>query len=532
VTENPPPPHDADRDGEQPPPGGALYAARPVGTPTASPARDGVIGARPSATPAVEAVIPMPTATATVTASPARTDVESRSDATAPRAQLAQAARAAAQLAQASTSAAAAARPAALTWSRPHYWHGTSTEAARKAETRTPQPGRPRSLPRPATVLALHAVQIVAWQLAIIGVFLAVRQPATRMIPLLAGAGLLLAITVPRSGGRWVYQWLGVRLRFLFRRRQHTIPVRDSSGGLLSPFLRGVRLDTIKIDDVERALVTHAGGLSVVLQLAPTDGGALIEPAVTVPPPTVLLPLGDEVGPPVSAQLIVQTTPAPGAYGAQGVAAQSYQALARGRIPARRRSWIALQVLRTPGDTDETELRATLVRAVGRLQRRLRRVAMQGNVLDETQLSADVAALSGAETYWPDNGPAVVRFQEQWADWRAGPHPQVTYRLLEWPDLAAETGREFFDQLVTVPSVSTTIGIAARRGAATQETSSDGSDLELEAALRVTVPSEQTDQLARQLRDLAGRHGVKVQRMNGEHVYGVAASLPIGGFVT
>jgi type VII secretion protein EccE len=293
-----------------------------------------------------------------------------------------------------------------------------------------------------------------------------------------------------------------------------------------------VQLETIKIDDVERALLTHAGGLSIVLQLAPTDSAALIEPAVTVPPPTVLLPLGDETGPPVSAQLIVQTTPAPGAYGGQGAAAQSYQALARGRIPARRRSWIALQVLRSPADADDAELQATLVRAVVRLQRRLRRVAMQGHVLDETQLAADVAVLSGAETLWPDNGPAVVRFEEQWAHWRAGPHPQITYRLLEWPDLAAETGRAFFDQLVTVPSVATTIGIAARRGDGAQDKSADGSDLELEAALRVTVPAEQTDQLARQVRDLAGRHGVRVQRMNGEHVYGVAASLPFGGFVT
>jgi type VII secretion protein EccE len=529
VTENPPP----SREGDQPhAPGGALYAARPGGSvATGVPARDGVIGARPAAAPPAETVIPTSVGTSTATVGAPRTDVESRSDATAPRAQLAQAARAAAQQAQAS--AAAPARPAALTWSRPHYWHGNATQAARKVEVRTPQPGRPRSLPRPGTVLALHVAQIVAWQVAIIGIVLAVKQPLGRMVPLLAGAVVLLAITVPRSSGRWVYQWLGVRLRYLTRRRQHTVPVRDSGAGLMSPFLRGVQLETIKVDDVERALLSHAGGLSVVLQLAPVDGGALIEPAVTVPPPSVLLPLSDEGGPPMSAQLIVQTTPAPGVYGGHGMAAQSYHALARGRIPARRRSWIALQVLRSPADTDDADLRATLVLAVARLQRRLTRVAMQGHVLDETQLNADIAVLSGAETVWPDNGPAVVRFLEQWTSWRAGAHAQVTYRLLEWPDLSAETGREFFDQLVTMPSVATTTGIAARRaGNPAPEGSPEGSDLELEAALRVSVPSEQADQLSMQLRELAARHGVRVQRMNGEHVFGLAASLPFGGFVT
>jgi hypothetical protein len=62
--------------------------------------------------------------------------------------------------------------------------------------------------------------------------------------------------------------------------------------------------------------------------------------------------------------------------------------------------------------------------------------------------------------------------------------------------------------------------------------SADSHEVELEAALRVAVPPDQPDLLATQLSDLVNRRGVRMQRMNGEHVFGVAASLPLGGFVT
>jgi hypothetical protein len=108
----------------------------------------------------------------------------------------------------------------------------------------------------------------------------------------------------------------------------------------------------------------------------------------------------------------------------------------------------------------------------------------------------------------------------------------VASRLLEWPDLGTRSGREFFDQLVTLPSVATTVGIAARRAGKSGGRSDDRPEVELEAAVRVTVPVDRPDLLTAQLRDLASRHGVRVQPMNGEHVFGVAASLPLGGFVT
>jgi hypothetical protein len=48
----------------------------------------------------------------------------------------------------------------------------------------------------------------------------------------------------------------------------------------------------------------------------------------------------------------------------------------------------------------------------------------------------------------------------------------------------------------------------------------------------VSVPLDRPDLAANQLRDLTRRHRVRIQRMDGEHVFGVAASLPLGGFAT
>jgi type VII secretion protein EccE len=312
-----------------------------------------------------------------------------------------------------------------------------------------------------------------------------------------------------------------------------TIGAGASVGELLRPFLRGVRLETIEIDEVDRVLLSHVGGLSLILEVTPADTTMVVDSAPVMPPPTVLLPPADEAGPPVAAQLVVQTTPAPGAYRAHGMVARSYQSLAQGMVPARRRSWIALQALRMPADedADDQELRRALLRAVSRLQRRLRRAGMRGNALDRTQLAADLGALSDAMTVRQAGGAPRVQLQEHWDSWSSGSHPQVAYRLLEWPDLGTQAGQEFFDQLVTLPTVATTVGIAARH-AMTPAGGADLTDIELEAAVRVTVPLDHPELATDQLRELTRRHRVRIQRMDGEQVFGVAASLPLGGFAT
>lgn len=525
-----------------PPPG--RTAAPPLAVPVDRIARrDAVIGARPTAGPAPSSTpaqrypavlsISVPISAATAYADP-QADADGV-ESTIPRGQARTTWDAEqAATAQAAATGAAPASPAAATWCPPRYWPGNAeagvqTGARAQARAAVKNPGRPKAPTRPATALMLHAAQIVAWQLAVLGLLIAFRQPFGVTALLVASSVALLALTVPRTGGRWAYQWLGIWLRFVGRRRVRTVPVDGPIVDLLRAFLRGLQLETVEIDEVEQALLVHANGLTVILEALPGDSAMFAESPVIVPPPTVLAPLDDASGAPVSAQLVVQTVPAPGAYGAHGPVAESYQALAQGSVPARRRSWIALQVLRTPSDSDDdAQLKAALVHAVARLQRRLRKAGMRAHVLDRTQLAADLQGLSGAQVGQWGLGRPSVRLQERWTGWAAGPHPQVSYRLLGWPDLGTEIGRVFFDKLVTMPSTAITVGIAARQAPRPDA----NTEVELEVAVRIAAPPDRPNGLELELHALAGRHGVRVQRMNGEHVFGVGASLPLGGFLT
>jgi type VII secretion protein EccE len=427
-------------------------------------------------------------------------------------------------------SAATITPPTGQAWSD---WQASALAVAPEIAPPTGHPGRPHAPIKPSTAWIVHAGQIVALQLAVIGVLVGLQRPMAVMVPLLAGAVILFALTVPRHDGRWAYQWMGIWLRYGLRRKHRAMTAGGSIGELLRPFLRGIQLDTIEIDDAEKMLLTHAGGLTMLVEATPEGAGLFVESGVTVPPPTALLPPGEESGAPISAQVIVQTTPAPGAYRVDGVAAHSYQALGQGMVPAHRRSWIALQAQRSPADsgTDDADLRASLLNAVARLQRRLRRSGIRATVLDGTQLTADLVALSGAETVPRADGAPAVQLHERWKSWSAGSHAQIVYRLLEWPDLGTHAGREFFDRLATLSSVMTTVGLSARRVVRPAGKSAEQSELELEAVLRLTVPADHVRSFGTQLDTLAHRHGVRLQRMNGEQAFGVAASLPLGGFV-
>jgi type VII secretion protein EccE len=516
-----------------PPQAGALFAPRPT-APTAAPGpppQGGVIGARPAAAappppePA-EGLLQSRAAAPPIAVTPAPGRTAVRTDARAAQASQAAAARRALSVASAATIT----PPTGRGWSD---WQASALAVAPETAPPTGHPGRPHAPIKPSTAWVVHAGQIVALQLAVIGVLVGLQRPLTFMIPLLIGAVILFALTVPRHDGRWAYQWLGIWLRYVLRRRHRTMTAGGSIGELLRPFLRGIVLDTIEVDDAEKMLLTQAGGLTMLVEATPEGSSMFVESGVTVPPPTALLPPGEEGGAPISAQVVVQTTPAPGAYRADGVVAHSYQALGQGMIPAHRRSWIALQALRTPGDsgTDDADLRASLLNAVARLQRRLRRSGIRATVLDGTQLTADLVALSGAETVPRADGAPAVQLNERWKSWSAGSHAQVVYRLLEWPDLGTHAGREFFDRLATLSSVMTTVGLSARRVVRPPGKSAEQNDLELEAVLRLTVPADQVQRLRTQLDALARRHGVRLQRMNGEQAFGVAASLPLGGFV-
>jgi len=389
------------------------------------------------------------------------------------------------------------------------------------------------------SLLGIRAGQVVSWEFAVIAVALVYRERLSILIPVGLAALLLIALTTIRRGDHWLYQWLGRWLRYRSRRRTQAMPAAGTgpsdevATALLATVVRGAEIVPVEIDEVQVALISHAGGLTAVLDVSALDAGHVVEPSQVLPPLPGLLPTAEVGEPVITAQLIIQSIPAPNFLGLADSAAISYRELAGGVVPATRGCWLAMQAQHVAEDYTATELQESLIRAVRRVQRRVRKAGLRARLLNRDEIAAELLSLARVDTrHSPSNGdprpntidaPAI---EESWRTWSAGPQVHTTFRLLDWPDLADAEGRELVDRLVHTPTLATTVTVAARR-----RLPSD--DLELEAAIRVTLPDENAvGPATQQIQAIVSTVGGRVERADGEHVFGVAATLPLGGFLS
>ncbi len=394
-------------------------------------------------------------------------------------------------------------------------------------------PSRPQPRRRPATIGNVHVGQIVCWELAVAAIAATIGRPASVVIPAAITAAVILGVTTIRVDQRWVYQWIALFLRYAARRRRWQFDPEECRGStLLAAVARGARADVLDLDGTEVALICHAGGMTAILEPLPSESGLIVESSRPLPAPTALLPNAEAGEPVVAAQVVVHTAPAPALRADTNATGTSYRYLGRGLVPAQRRCLIALQALRTADGHSDSELRAALASAVRRLQRRLRKDGMRVRVLDRgdaltallalARLEAPPSGASNAPEAQP--GPAGPdEINEQWNHWSTGREVQTAFRLREWPDLADPVGREFVDRMAGVSSLATTVAVSARRR---------GEEIEVEAVVRLTLPMvSSVDPASDQVAAAAELCGARVERLDGEQVFGVAASLPLGGFL-
>lgn len=395
---------------------------------------------------------------------------------------------------------------------------------------------------RVVSLAGVRAGQLVSVELAILGVALVHRERLSVLIPVSAAALTVVGLITVRRRGRFLYQWLALWLRYRTRRRQiigGSAAERDEiARTMLASVVRSAEIAPVEIEDVEVALISHAGGLTAVLEVVPLDAGGFIEPSQALPPLTALLPTVETGGPVVSVQVVIQSIPAPNFLGLQDSAAISYRELAGGIVPATRACWIALQAEHVAEDYTAADLQDVVTRAVTRLQRRLRKAGLRARILNRDEIVTEFLSLARVQPReGTQTGPARRRQKlasptvtENWRTWSAGPQVHTTFRLRVWPDLSDPNGRELLDRLVRTPTLATTVSVAARWGSATE----NGTDtVELEAAIRVTLPDlAAVDPVTDQIRAVVEGLGGRIERLDGEQVFGVAASLPLGGFVS
>ncbi|MBU2667688.1 type VII secretion protein EccE [Actinoplanes bogorensis] len=355
----------------------------------------------------------------------------------------------------------------------------------------------------------MRAGQLVATQIAVVAVAIgAVNGP----IGLVAGGVLalaVLALTWLRLRRRWAFEWLGVGLRFGGRR--HSASVESGPTALLQFLSPGARVEQTDLAGDPAAVLVDGHGLTAVLELG-DPAGLLAEDAPALPAPATLLPSAEAELPPVLIQLLLTGAPAPSLRAGAGTPANSYRQLTEGRLLGHSRALLAVRVLRAEGWSEE-ELRRSLSGLVRKLVRRLS--AVPARPLGEAAALRVIAELAH------DDGTGSAH--ETWPGLRVGGLAQTTFRLRRWPDPQVETSRRLVSRMLALPAAATTVSLTAGPQVAHGPTA-------LDVAVRLSAPDPGSLGVASQaLRKLLSGEYAGVQRLDGEHLQGLLATLPLGG---
>lgn len=201
---------------------------------------------------------------------------------------------------------------------------------------------------------------------------------------------------------------------------------------------------------------------------------------------------------------------------------RAYRELTEGNVPASRQAWVVLQAPRTPDFHADRDLRPALTAAIRRTRRQLRQDRVTARLLNRDEVLAAVANLTHL-TGEPVAGDRPLA-REGWRSWSAQGTPQSCHRLLDWPDRVWDV-----DPLLRgLPAAAAVVSIAVAR-----EPDRQGAD---DAVVEVAFRLIGADAAALTAADTALHeairgHGGRLQRLDGEHARGVAATLPLGGFL-
>ncbi|MEV6600365.1 type VII secretion protein EccE [Actinoplanes sp. NPDC051346] len=320
---------------------------------------------------------------------------------------------------------------------------------------------------------------------------------------------VLFAVTWLRLRGRWAFEWLGTAMKYTGRR--HVGSIGATPTALLEFVTPGAAVEQMAMAGDPAAIIVDGQGLTAILELGdPT--GLLAEEAGAVPSPAGLLPPADAEHPPCRIQLVLTGAPAPSLRAGGGTPANSYRQLTEGRLLGHSRALLAVRVLRAEG-WSEGDLRLALSGLVRKLLRRL--------APTPARPLGEAAALRAIADLAHDDGTGEV--QESWPGLRVGGLTQVTFRLRRWPDLRIETSQRIIARILALPTAATTVALGAGPHSPT------GTDTAIDLTVRLAAPDAATLSFATQsLRKLLAAERATIQRLDGEHLAGLTATLPLG----
>ncbi|WP_341718585.1 type VII secretion protein EccE [Micromonospora sp. FIMYZ51] len=346
-----------------------------------------------------------------------------------------------------------------------------------------------------------RAGQVATAQVAVAVLVAALGRGALPMVAAVLLAAALLVLAWYRVRQRWLYEWLGIGLGYLARRRA----IAAAAGGtaLLDLVHPGSTLRPVELAGTPAVLLDDPDGLVALLEIGdPAD--LLGDGAKQLPAPASLLPASTEPVPVVRIQLVLAGAAAPAVGLGGGPAATSYRQLTDGRLAGWEQAVLAVRVSRAEGWPDEA-LRQVLTGTVRRLVRRLAPVAVRPLGGEPAlRILAELAHHDGREV------------RESWQAVRSGGLLQSTFRLLRWP--AAEAAPRLVPQLLTLPATVTTVSLHAEAG----RSAATGLAVRLSA-----VTAAELSAAAQALRRVVAAGGGAVERLDGAQLAGLAATLPL-----
>ncbi|WP_433269080.1 type VII secretion protein EccE [Actinosynnema sp. CS-041913] len=358
--------------------------------------------------------------------------------------------------------------------------------AARRQPWKPPPPA-PKPVRRP--LRGVGVPRITCWQLALVAVILVLDEPWPTITAVATAAVVVVAFTAVRVRSRWLSEWAVLSAKYLLRNRDRSLPGDHPGQALLSLISPEATAGTTDVNDEPVCMVSRAAGITAVLHPSSTTRDL----TKSMPAPQELLPAPDERALALAVQVVHQA------------------GLDRTRPP---RVWIALQVLRTVELHRDDDVRRALGNAVRRVRRRLRREGLPTRPLTEHETLGTLAALAHVNA-------GRHRVREQWRHWWSGPITQATFRLDGWDRLPTAVAPQLLRRLLTAaPQAAVTVSVTARRTPAGSQ---------VEAVLRIaTAHPVALENAATELARLARERGVDLERLDGEHTDGLAATLPIG----
>ncbi|MEW2426777.1 type VII secretion protein EccE [Micromonospora sp. NPDC047644] len=355
-----------------------------------------------------------------------------------------------------------------------------------------------------------RAGQLVTAQVAAALVLVTLGRPAPIVAAALLVAALLVAAAWVPVRGRWLFEWLGTAVGHLTHRRALTGPA--DAAALLDLVAPGTVIRSTELTGGLAAVLEDSTGMVALLELG-DPGDLLGDVSQAIPAPATLLPPTGPDQPPLLVQLLLAGAPAP-VPSAGGTVGTSYRQLTDGRLAGRERAVVAVRVLRVNGWSEE-DLRRVLAGTVRRIVRRLGPLAAR-------PLGVPAALRVLGELAHHDGEPV----RELWPAIRSGSLVQATFRLLHRPDAGAAAGRRLVPRLLALPATATTVSICSGPSPTISSSSVGGVPTELTVRLAAGTATELAaagEALVRLVTDLGG----KLRRLDGAHLGGLAATLPL-----